>query len=88
MPFVYAGAAILRPALFAAPPPGTFSLDLMFDRALATGRLRGLRLEGLWMHIGTPAAIAAADAAECAAVAARALQAANVEQVWAHVHAS
>ena len=32
--------------------------------------------------------IAAADAAECATVAARALQAANVEQVWAHVHAS
>lgn len=31
--------------------------------------------------------IAAADAAECAAVAARALQAANVEQVWASVQA-
>ena len=31
--------------------------------------------------------IAAADAAECAAVAARALQATNVEQVWANVQA-
>ena len=33
------------------------------------------------------ARIAGADAAECAAVAARALQAASVEQVWAHVQA-
>jgi MurNAc alpha-1-phosphate uridylyltransferase len=69
VPFVYAGAAILRPALFAAPPPGTFSLNLMFDRALARGRLHGMRLEGLWMHVGTPEAIAAADAAILASAA-------------------
>jgi MurNAc alpha-1-phosphate uridylyltransferase len=62
-PFVYAGAAILAPALFANAPPGAFSLNLLFTRAAATGRLAGLRLDGLWMHIGTPAAIAAAEAA-------------------------
>jgi MurNAc alpha-1-phosphate uridylyltransferase len=62
-PFVYAGAAILAPALFADPPPGAFSLTALFDRAAAAGRLAGLRLEGLWMHVGSPDAIAAAEAA-------------------------
>ena len=63
VPFVYAGAAILAPALFAESPPGRFSLNLLFDRAIATGRLHGLRLEGTWMHVGTLEAIGAAEAA-------------------------
>ena len=63
VPFVYAGAAILAPALFAGAPSGAFPLTLLFDRAGANGRLFGLRLEGLWMHVGTPEAVAAAEAA-------------------------
>jgi MurNAc alpha-1-phosphate uridylyltransferase len=63
VPFVYAGAAILTPALFADAPQGAFSLTELFTRAAAAGRLYGLRLEGLWMHVGTPQAIAAAEAA-------------------------
>jgi N-acetyl-alpha-D-muramate 1-phosphate uridylyltransferase len=63
VPFVYAGAAILSPRLFAAAPKGKFSLNRMFDDAIEAGRLHGLRLEGTWMHVGTPAAIAAAEAA-------------------------
>jgi MurNAc alpha-1-phosphate uridylyltransferase len=62
-PFVYAGAAILAPALFADAPQGEFSLTTLFARAAASGRLCGLRLEGLWMHVGSPDAIAAAEAA-------------------------
>lgn len=62
-PFVYAGAAILVPALFANAPKGEFPLTAMFDRASEKGRLSGLRLEGLWMHVGTPDAIAAAESA-------------------------
>jgi MurNAc alpha-1-phosphate uridylyltransferase len=62
-PFVYAGAAILSPALFKAAPPGEFSLTDLFERAAAAGRLHGLRLEGLWMHVGTPEAIGAAEQA-------------------------
>jgi MurNAc alpha-1-phosphate uridylyltransferase len=62
-PFVYAGAAILTPALFAGAPEGKFSLTTLFTRAADAGRLYGLRLEGLWMHVGTPEAIAAAEAA-------------------------
>ncbi len=62
-PFVYAGAAILSPSLFAGAPQGKFSLTTLFMRAAETGRLSGLRLEGLWMHVGTPEAIGAAEAA-------------------------
>jgi N-acetyl-alpha-D-muramate 1-phosphate uridylyltransferase len=62
-PFVYAGAAILSPALFAGAPSGEFSLTTLFDRAAGAGRLHGLRLEGLWMHVGTPDAVATAEAA-------------------------
>ena len=62
-PFVYAGAAILAPALFAGAPKGEFPLTDLFDRAALAGRLHGLRLEGLWMHVGTPDAIALAEKA-------------------------
>jgi len=63
MPFVFAGAAILSPALFADAPQGEFPLTDLFARAAQAGRLHGLRLEGLWMHVGTPDAIADAEAA-------------------------
>lgn len=62
-PFVFAGVAILSPALFAGAPEGDFSLTSLFDRAGEAGRLAGLRLEGLWMHVGTPEAVAAAESA-------------------------
>jgi MurNAc alpha-1-phosphate uridylyltransferase len=62
-PFIYAGAAILAPALFAGAPQGAFGLTSLFDHAAETGRLFGLRLDGLWMHVGTPEAVAAAEAA-------------------------
>jgi MurNAc alpha-1-phosphate uridylyltransferase len=62
-PFVYAGAAILSPAMFRDAPQGEFSLTALFDRAAEAGRLHGLRLEGLWMHVGTPDAIATAEKA-------------------------
>lgn len=64
-PFVYAGAAILSPRLFVdAPPVGeAFSLNLLFDRAAAAGRLCGQRMSGVWLHVGTPRAIREAEAA-------------------------
>jgi MurNAc alpha-1-phosphate uridylyltransferase len=68
VPFVYAGAAILSPALFTGAPTGAFPLTLLFDRAAENDRLFGLRLEGLWMHVGTPEAVAAAEAALAAAI--------------------
>jgi MurNAc alpha-1-phosphate uridylyltransferase len=41
----------------------------IFDKAEAEGRLFGLRLEGVWMHVGTPDAIDAAERAILASVA-------------------
>ena len=61
-PFVYAGAAVFSPSAFQDTPDGPFSLNLLFDRAIAAGRLYGLRLDGLWMHVGTPEAVAEAEA--------------------------
>jgi MurNAc alpha-1-phosphate uridylyltransferase len=69
LPFVYAGAAMFQPSMFAGAPAGAFSLTALFDRAAAAGRLYGLRLEGVWMHIGTPEAIAQAEAAILASAA-------------------
>jgi MurNAc alpha-1-phosphate uridylyltransferase len=60
-PFVYAGAAILHPRLFEGAPQGAFSLLRSFEKAEDAGRLFGLRLDGMWMHVGTPDAIPAAE---------------------------
>src|SRR5262245_41357370 len=69
VPFVYAGAAVFSPNLFADAPSGAFSLTRLFNRAEEKGRLHGLRLEGVWMHVGTPDAIPQAEAAMVAHVA-------------------
>src|SRR6185437_15017073 len=69
VPFVYAGVAIMSPALFATAPVGEFSLTKMFDLANERERLFGLRLDGVWMHIGTPDAIKAAEKAFLESVA-------------------
>ncbi|MFE1599365.1 nucleotidyltransferase family protein [Methylobacterium sp. ID0610] len=60
-PFVYAGVAVVQPSFFADTPDGSFSLNLLFDRAAAQGRLHGLRLDGQWLHVGTPEALQAAE---------------------------
>jgi len=69
VPFVYAGVAILSPAIFAGSPSGEFALTKLFDRAGEQGRLFGLRLDGLWMHVGTPDAVQAAEQAFLASAA-------------------
>lgn len=62
-PFTYAGCAVLHPRLFEDAPEGAFSLNILFDRAIEEGRMFGLPLEGLWLHVGTPEAIGEAEAA-------------------------
>jgi N-acetyl-alpha-D-muramate 1-phosphate uridylyltransferase len=69
VPFVYAGVAIMSPAIFADAPDGEFSLTKMFDAANAQERLFGLRLDGTWMHVGTPEAVGAAEEAFLESVA-------------------
>jgi N-acetyl-alpha-D-muramate 1-phosphate uridylyltransferase len=69
VPFVYAGAAIMSPSLFTNAPKGEFPLIKMFDAANAQERLFGLRLDGVWMHVGTPDAVRAAEEAVLESVA-------------------
>ncbi len=63
VPFAYASAAVLSPALFKDAPKGVFPLTVLFDRAAEQGRLHGLRIDGIWMHVGTPDAVSEAEAA-------------------------
>jgi MurNAc alpha-1-phosphate uridylyltransferase len=62
-PFVYSGCCLIKAGLFEDAPGGPFSLNRVFDRALAAGRLHGEVLDGLWLHVGTPAGITEAEAA-------------------------
>jgi MurNAc alpha-1-phosphate uridylyltransferase len=55
-PFAYTGVQIVHPRLFAGAPSGNFSTNKMWDMAIAKGRLFGTRLEGIWIHVGTPEA--------------------------------
>ena len=68
-PFVYAGVAIVDPGLFAAAPGGPFSFNLLFDRAIEAERLYGMRMDGTWLHVGTPEAVGDADRSVAASAA-------------------
>jgi MurNAc alpha-1-phosphate uridylyltransferase len=54
-PFVYTGVQLLHPRLFATAAPGMFSLNRLYDRAIAHERLFGFSHDGRWFHVGTPA---------------------------------
>lgn len=60
-PFAYCGVQICHPRLFDDAPSGPFSTVQLWDKAEEAGRLFGLRLDGVWFHIGTPGALAAAE---------------------------
>ncbi len=53
-PYLFAGVQILSPALFRDAPPGPFSLNVLFDRAIEEGRMFGLVHDGAWFHLSTP----------------------------------
>lgn len=61
-PVVYAGALTLMPALLSDAPEEPFNLNIYFDRAIAARRLFGEQLEGHWLTVGTPDAVAPAEA--------------------------
>jgi MurNAc alpha-1-phosphate uridylyltransferase len=60
---VYAGVGIMKPESFAPFTDDVFRLAPLFFEAAAKGRLFGEALDGMWLHVGTPAAIAEADEA-------------------------
>lgn len=60
--FAFAGVSIAHPRLFQDAPSGAFSLNVLWDRAIAANRAYGLPMSGVWMHIGTPEALEEAEA--------------------------
>ncbi len=65
-PYVFAGVQMVSPRLFAIVGedwPARFSMNRLWDRALALGRCRALVHDGLWFHLSTPADLAAAEIA-------------------------
>lgn len=59
----YAGCHLVSPRLFVDAPTGKFSMNLLWDRAAAKGRLHGLVHDRRWIHVGSPGAIVHAEAA-------------------------
>jgi len=60
-PFVFTGVSIAHPRIFEGAPQGRFSLNQLWDTAIENGRLYGVRLDGLWIHVGTPEALKEAE---------------------------
>jgi MurNAc alpha-1-phosphate uridylyltransferase len=59
----YIGGYLVHPRLFEGAPAGKFSMNRLWDKAVAAGRLHGIVHAGKWLHVGTPEAIALAEAA-------------------------
>ena len=62
-PFVYAGAQIIRADAFDHAPSGPFSLNVIWDRLLAKGRVRAAIYPDAWVDVGTPDGLALAEQA-------------------------
>ena len=62
-PYVFAGVQITTPALFANAPEAPFSLNLLWDQAMTSGRLDAVVHDGIWFHLSTPEDLARANAA-------------------------
>lgn len=60
-PFVWIGVQIVHPRLFDGASGGRFSINPLWDRAIARSRLYGTRLDGIWMHIDRPSALKQAE---------------------------
>lgn len=60
-PFAFPGVQIVHPRFFDGCGAGDFSINPLWDRAIASGKLFGMRLDGVWMHVGTPDALTQAE---------------------------
>ena len=58
-PFLFAGIQLLHRRLFDGVTEQRFSLNRLYDRADADGRLRAIVHDAEWYHVGTPDGLAA-----------------------------
>ncbi|MEN9717304.1 MAG: hypothetical protein RIQ99_182 [Pseudomonadota bacterium] len=61
-PYIYIGAQIVAHRLLRDAPQGSFSTMVLWERAIAEGRLFGVIHAGEWFDLGTPEAIPPAEA--------------------------
>ena len=61
-PFVFTGVQIVSKRLFEGAKAEPFSLNILWDRAIAQGRAFGLVHNGLWFDVGTPPAVKRTEA--------------------------
>jgi len=62
-PFIYSGVQLVSHRLLRDPPDGSFSTNLLWNRAIEEGRLYGLCFAGEWFEVGEPGAIPPTEAA-------------------------
>jgi MurNAc alpha-1-phosphate uridylyltransferase len=62
VPYIFSGIQILSPRLFQDTPTEPFSMNLIWDRAIAAGKLRAIVHDGVWFHLSTPPDLARAEA--------------------------
>lgn len=56
-PYIYIGAQIVSHRLLRDAPDGPFSTMVLWERAIAEGRLFGVEHQGEWFDVGTPQAL-------------------------------
>ena len=54
---------VVKPAVFRDGPEGAFSTNRIWDGLIEKGTLYGQRMQGLWMHVGSPDDLKDAEAA-------------------------
>lgn len=61
-PYIYTGIQLVSHRLLRDPPTdGPFSTNLLWDRAIADGRLYGVVFTGEWLEVGQPSHVAATE---------------------------
>ncbi len=62
-PYVYTGIQLVSKRLLRDAPEGSFSTNILWDRAIGEGRCFGAVHQGLWFDVGTPASVRATESA-------------------------
>lgn len=62
-PFIFSGIQLVSHRLLRDAPEGAFSTNILWNRAIAEGRLYGVTHLGLWFEVGSPDMIAPTEEA-------------------------
>jgi MurNAc alpha-1-phosphate uridylyltransferase len=61
VPFLFAGVQLLSHRLFAGEPVAPYSMNRLWDKAIAQGRIIAIVHDGTWYDVGTLAGLAATE---------------------------